>query len=282
MPPRGRRAPRLVVVGFLALTSAALLTSHVQAASGPTPDASCAREHGLRSLNDGTTSVIDFVNETPETLQTFWLNFSGSRVFYRQIPAGTSYTQRTWITHPWIVADLTGTCLKLYVTAARTATVIVSGGAVATSPPTTPGPTQSPETTSTPDQSVNPGAVAGTPGNTSGTDGSGPPTALIIAIAAAVAAAAAAGLALTQGWIGGKPPGGGSPPGYDLSPTPDSQSPTGYGLSPSGPSTAPTGYDAPAPGGGSPAGYDTPAPGGGSPAGYDSPAPGGGSPPGYE
>jgi hypothetical protein len=66
----------------------------------PQPDPSCQREPSVRSISGTTRFDLKFVNNTGERLQALWLNYSGKRVFYRQIPAGTAYVQPTWITHP--------------------------------------------------------------------------------------------------------------------------------------------------------------------------------------
>jgi VHL beta domain len=128
---------RWASIAFLVLTTSALASARVVAA-GPAPDASCSQASTARPKNDNTPAVVAFVNDTTETVQTFWINFSGQRVLYSQIPPGTSYNQGTWLTHPWIVADESGTCLTLYVVAATHATVTVGTPPVATAPPITP------------------------------------------------------------------------------------------------------------------------------------------------
>lgn len=146
MSARATRAA-LWVAGALVVLSATVGLSGEAQAFGPTPDPSCAREPSVRSLNDNTPAVITFVNDTSETVQALWLNFSGHRVPYGRLAPGASYNQGTWITHPWIVADLSGTCLTLYVTSAKVATVVVSGPSPAPSPtalPTTPAATSAP------------------------------------------------------------------------------------------------------------------------------------------
>jgi VHL beta domain len=168
MSARATRAA-LWLTGGLAVVSALAALPRDALAAGPTPDPSCARESSLRSLNDNTPAVVTFVNNTSETVQALWLNFSGHRVPYGKLAPGASYSQGTWITHPWIVADLGGTCLTLYVTSAKAATVVVSGpspvptpAATATVPTASPAPSAAVPTAS-------PRSVAGIGG------GSGPP-----------------------------------------------------------------------------------------------------------
>lgn len=126
MRARASRPALWLISALVALGGTAALSAGAQA-SGPAPDPSCARESSVRSLNDNTPAVITFVNDTSETVQALWINFTGQRVPYGRLAPGASYNQSTWITHPWIVADLSGACLTLYVTSAKTATVVVSG-----------------------------------------------------------------------------------------------------------------------------------------------------------
>src|SRR5579872_2616361 len=87
-----------------------------QHAAAANPDSSCGREGAYKSLNDDHAAVVTFLNHTSVTVQTFWLNFQGKRVFYQQLASGAQYDQRTWITHPWVVTDLSGRCLTMHVT----------------------------------------------------------------------------------------------------------------------------------------------------------------------
>ena len=128
----------------LLVVTACLVTPARVGAAGPAPDASCSQESTARPQNDSAAAVVTFVNDTSETLQTFWISFSGQRVLYEQIPPGGSYSQGTWLTHPWIVADESGTCLTLEVVTATHATVTVGTPPVATLPPSTPEPTPVP------------------------------------------------------------------------------------------------------------------------------------------
>jgi hypothetical protein len=44
----------------------------------------------------------------------FWLNFQGQRVKYFDLGPGQTHNQGTFITHPWVVADPTGACIRLF------------------------------------------------------------------------------------------------------------------------------------------------------------------------
>ncbi|HWX07419.1 MAG TPA: hypothetical protein VN065_16455, partial [Bradyrhizobium sp.] len=47
------------------------------------PDATCASESSLRSLNGNQSVTMTFQNQSSEPITAFWLDYSGKRVFYR-------------------------------------------------------------------------------------------------------------------------------------------------------------------------------------------------------
>jgi len=90
----------------------------------PVADASCDTEATSHSLNSNTATSFTLVNRTSVALSLFWLNFQGQRVHYQDVPAGQSRDQATFITHPWVVADPAGKCIRLFlVTTPATITV---------------------------------------------------------------------------------------------------------------------------------------------------------------
>ncbi len=65
-----------------------------------------------RSIVGDTPADITFVSSNAHAVDIFWLDYSGARVFYNTLPSGASYTQPTWITHPWVAIDKTnGQCI---------------------------------------------------------------------------------------------------------------------------------------------------------------------------
>ena len=64
-----------------------------------------------RSLSGAVPTKIEFINETAGPVKTYWLDYNGQRVFYRELVAQASYVQATFDTHPWIAVDRTGKCI---------------------------------------------------------------------------------------------------------------------------------------------------------------------------
>ncbi|MBA3554920.1 MAG: hypothetical protein H0W29_09220 [Gemmatimonadales bacterium] len=67
---------------------------------------SCELEDRIRSLNSNKPVTVTFSNGFSTggpSITTFWLDYSGQRVFYNSLNPGQSYEQGTFVTHPWIV-----------------------------------------------------------------------------------------------------------------------------------------------------------------------------------
>jgi von Hippel-Lindau disease tumor supressor len=96
-----------------------LLLALALAGGGPAQSASadpaCAQEAELRSLTGDTATEITFVNDSPRPARTYWLNYQGQRVFYNELAPGKWYTQKTYVTHPWIITNnQAGECAAIY------------------------------------------------------------------------------------------------------------------------------------------------------------------------
>ncbi len=74
----------------------------------------CENENKLRSLEGGAATSINFVNKTSALVKVYWINYQGQRQFYKDLKAGESYTQSTYVNHPWVVTDEQGGCLGIF------------------------------------------------------------------------------------------------------------------------------------------------------------------------
>lgn len=74
----------------------------------------CSEEQHLKSKNADSAIYIEFVNQTTESIINYWLDFEGKRVEYYLLPAGESYIQQTFSTHPWLMANSKGECIGIY------------------------------------------------------------------------------------------------------------------------------------------------------------------------
>ncbi len=79
---------------------AGLFTSTAYAGAGH-----CATG-GKRSIHGDVPTRVRFkvVGENDETqAKIYWIDYNGRPKFYKHLFAGQSYTQQTYMTHPWLI-----------------------------------------------------------------------------------------------------------------------------------------------------------------------------------
>jgi hypothetical protein len=87
----------------------------------------CSAEAKLKSINGDTPTSVDFVNQTADEVDVYWLDYSGKRVLYNKVPSGYHYVQQTYLTHPWVVTNSAGTCLAIFQPLAGQHTALMCG-----------------------------------------------------------------------------------------------------------------------------------------------------------
>ncbi len=76
----------------------------------PHPDS----EQNVRSLNSDTPTKVSFMNQAGDMVEVYWLDFQGIRVLYRMLASGEAYLQETYLTHPWLITDMQGVGIALF------------------------------------------------------------------------------------------------------------------------------------------------------------------------
>jgi len=111
--------------------------------SSTLPRLSCRFESTLHSIESNVATSIQFTNNTAGSVNVYWINDQGQRVFYRGGPfsplaAGQSYVQGTFLTHPWIITDVaTNSCLGIWLPT-ESADIAVITGSASSAPPQPP------------------------------------------------------------------------------------------------------------------------------------------------
>lgn len=90
------------------------------------PDQSSTQENGKRSEAGTVKTQMMFVNRSRQPVKVYWLDYKGQRVFYKKLQASESYTQDTYVTHPWLVTDLHDNPWDVYMPTAQPRTVIIT------------------------------------------------------------------------------------------------------------------------------------------------------------
>ncbi len=74
----------------------------------------CSGEGRIKSSQSDGISM-DFINQRGSNMSIYWLDYNAKRVSYRQnLPTGQTHSQGTFVTHPWLITDSTGTCIGIY------------------------------------------------------------------------------------------------------------------------------------------------------------------------
>lgn len=102
-----RRIGALVAAGVLSLTAFAPLPALA--------NSSCAEARRLHSLNSENPTTITFVNDSPAPRSIWWIDFDGGQKSYGEVDPGEQKTIETFLTHPWVVSNETGACVKVVV-----------------------------------------------------------------------------------------------------------------------------------------------------------------------
>ena len=71
-------------------------------------------ESSFRSLNSFAEAEIRFVNRSGQTVNVYWLDYTGERKYYQTLKDGELYDQPTYMTHPWLVTDENGAEWEVY------------------------------------------------------------------------------------------------------------------------------------------------------------------------
>jgi hypothetical protein len=110
-----------LLAALLAATSLAQASTDTRRAKRGAAIASLECGAPSRSLVSDTSLHLVYANRTAGTVAIYWLDFRGERVWYNTLAPGESYTQQTYVTHPWVIVNADGKCLaQLVPTAAGT------------------------------------------------------------------------------------------------------------------------------------------------------------------
>ncbi|MFC4069947.1 VHL beta domain-containing protein [Actinoplanes subglobosus] len=84
------------------------------------------RERYLRSRESRQQTEIDFVNRRDEPVLIHWLDYHGARERYDILRSGEARQQSTYVSHPWVVTDVRGHGLAIFLPASRPAQATIT------------------------------------------------------------------------------------------------------------------------------------------------------------
>jgi hypothetical protein len=85
------------------------------------------QEGKLRSQQNQPATSVFFLNRTDKPVKMFWLDFDGKRKPYGEIVPGACFSQRTYLTHAWLLEDAGGKCLGIYLPEKASGRVVIGG-----------------------------------------------------------------------------------------------------------------------------------------------------------
>lgn len=77
-------------------------------------NSSCGIESTLRSKESTSPlgATFTLINQSNVPIVLYWLNYQGQRVKYAEVKPNSQIEQKTYLTHPWVVTDPNGKCLR--------------------------------------------------------------------------------------------------------------------------------------------------------------------------
>jgi len=117
---------RLIEVAFAKVFLLALCCSVRAAPAGPEDLAKgCLDMSSLRSATYHQVISLNFLNKTKASINIIWIDYDGLRKPYKTLAPNQSFTQSTYVSHPWLITDPSGKCLGAFV-ASESQDVIVN------------------------------------------------------------------------------------------------------------------------------------------------------------
>ncbi len=107
-------------------------------------DASCKDRTKLRSQNSKTPTKLTFINRSGAMRGILWLDFDGLPKDYANLQDREQVTLDTFMTHPWMVTDGPGNCLRIVFPQSGGSVVELGSGGAATIVKTAPATQEAP------------------------------------------------------------------------------------------------------------------------------------------
>lgn len=107
---------KTLVIALSALAGACVLglSGYLVALQWPSGSQYCAGEPSSKSIHGTSATVVSFTNYRASPVRVYWLDYNGARKLYVTINPGLSHVQSTYVSHPWVVTDLTDRCIGIY------------------------------------------------------------------------------------------------------------------------------------------------------------------------
>lgn len=96
----------------MAILTGVLTASYVASASAAITTG-CELFGNLKSVDSGIPITIEITNVTENYRGVLWLDYQGHPVDYQGLNGRQSYTQQTFVGHPWMFTNGPGDCMQI-------------------------------------------------------------------------------------------------------------------------------------------------------------------------
>lgn len=76
---------------------------------------SCDKFGRTKSRDSRVPVTVRFVNKSGAHRSVMWIDYKGQPVHYKDLNPGESYSQQTYVGHPWMFTDGPGNCKEMFV-----------------------------------------------------------------------------------------------------------------------------------------------------------------------
>ena len=94
----------------------------------PARELSCREQSTIASSNSNTPAKITFINNSGMQRAVQWIDFNGRIKNYADLSAGQQITLDTFLTHPWLITDGPGNCVKIVLAEPGASVAYLDGG----------------------------------------------------------------------------------------------------------------------------------------------------------
>lgn len=103
-----------ILVMLLVVFGAGCATTPKDTLEKPVYSIACSDLDNYKSVSGTEEYVVTFVNSREHNVEMYWINYEGEEVLKTSISPGDLWSQNTYVSHPWVVRDLSGNCVAAY------------------------------------------------------------------------------------------------------------------------------------------------------------------------
>ena len=105
---------RLVISASAVFFSVGCAATSVTNHDRPLYSINCDDVGNYSSERSDEKYVVRFLNSRDESIDMYWIDYEGEEVLKGSISPKGTWSQNTYVTHPWVARDKSGICVAAY------------------------------------------------------------------------------------------------------------------------------------------------------------------------